>query len=430
MKGVWLAVAAGVVLRLAVVLLFPDMPLAGDEEDYTRAAEALLAGGQDPWLYGHPPLYTLLCAGVQALAGGSHDAIRVAQALLEGATILGVALLARRSFGARAATWAAWLYALDPELVAYSTYLWSECLQLALLTWGLLALLDLHERPGVGRAAWAGALWGVACLVKPYTLYLFPLLLLALVLWKGPLRGARGLRLGALGLGVCVLAIVPWSLHASGRVGRPVVICTVSSLSLETGTNYLPPPQFDFGSPPTTTGKLIRGAPQRREEGVVPFILKNPGLYLSRAAEKLSYLWSPNSYVLRCLYVHDKYGPPESLSPAFRLGLVYSILLVNAALTVGLIVGLCFSRPTPLHALAVAFGAAYMAMLTLTPSFSRYRLPLMVFAIVFSAAWLAGQAPLAERARRPVATGLAAAGALLLLLVWIVRLPPVLELAW
>jgi uncharacterized membrane protein len=413
MKGVWVAVAAAVLLRLAVVAAFPHMPLAGDEEDYTRAAAALLEGRQDPWLLGHPPLYTLLCAGVQALTGPSENAIRVVQAVLEGASVLGLALLARRAFGARAALWAAWIYALNPEFIAYSHYLWSECLQLALLIWGLVALLALHERPSARRAVAAGLLWGVASLVKPYSLYLFPFLLAGLVAWPGALRGARGLRLSALALGVCVLAIVPWSIHASREVGRPVVICTVSSLSLETGLNYLPAPQFDFGSPPTTTGKLIRGASQKREEGVVAFILHNPGLYLSRAVEKLSYLWTPNSYVLRCLYVHDKYGPPAELSALFRLGVVWVLLLCNAALTVGLIVGL-----------------AYMGMLTLTPSFSRYRMPLMIFAVVFSAAWLAGDARLDARGRRPVATTLAAAATLALLLVWIVRLPPVIELAW
>jgi len=429
-KWVWVAAVAGIVLRLAVVAAFPGMPLAGDENDYARAATALLAGTQDPWLLGHPPLYTLFCAGVQALAGPSEDAIRYAQALLEGLSIVGIGLLARRVFGARAGPWAAWIYALNPELIAYSHYLWSECLQLLLLVWGLLALLDLHERPTAGAAARAGLLWGLSCLVKPYNLYLFPLLLLALLVRRGPLRDARGLRLAALALGLCVLAIVPWSAYASLEVGRPVVIATVSSLSLETGTNYLPPPQFDFGSVVTTTGKTIRAAPQRREEGVVAFILHNPGLYLSRAVEKLSFLWTPNSYVLRCLYIHDKYGPPDTLSKAFRLGVVYAVLLVNAALTVGLVVGACFSRAGPLHALAVAYGLAYMGMVTLTPALSRYRLPLMIFALAFSAACLAGQAPLSERARRPVATGLAAAGVLLLLLVWIVRLPPVLELAW
>ena len=430
MKGVWVAVAAGVLLRLAVVAAFPHMPLAGDEEDYTRAATALLEGRQDPWLLGHPPLYTLVCAGVQALTGPSENAIRVVQAVLEGASVLGIALLARRAFGARAALWAAWIYALNPEFIAYSHYLWSECLQLALLIWGLVALLALHERPSARRAVAAGLLWGVASLVKPYSLYLFPILLAALVAWPGALRGARGLRLSALALGVCVLAIVPWSIHASREVGRPVVICTVSSLSLETGLNYLPAPQFDFGSPPTTTGKLIRGASQKREEGVVAFVVHNPGLYLSRAVEKMSYLWTPNSYVLRCLYVHDKYGPPAELSPLFRLGVVWILLLCNAALTVGLIVGLSFSTPGALHVLALAYGLAYMGMLTLTPAFSRYRMPLMIFAVVFSAAWIAGEARLAERGRRPVATALAAAAALALLLVWIVRLPPVIELAW
>ena len=428
--GLLLAVAVGVAARLAVVLAFPSMPLVSDEREYVDAADALLAGVQDPWLLFHPPLYTAFCAAIRFVCGPSDDAIRVAQCLLEGATILGVFLLGRRAFDARVGLFAAWIWALHPEFISYSHYLWSECVALALLTWALHALLRLRERPLAGRAAWAGCAWGLASLIKPYNLYLLPLLLAGLVLWPGLAERARAARLGAAALGVCLLVILPWSLYVSSEKGRPVVICTVAELSLETGTNRLPPPQFDWGTTATTSGKQIRADPGRRTGGVLAFIVENPGLYLGRAAEKLSFLWSPNSYLLRCLYGHEKYGPPQAMPAALRLSAVGATLAASALLSVGLVVGFCFSAPGVFHALTALYGLAYMGMITLTPSFSRYRLMLMIFAAVFTAAWWTGRVSFAELARRQLPLLLALGLLFGLLVAWAVRLPPVLEWVW
>ncbi|HZM01345.1 MAG TPA: glycosyltransferase family 39 protein [Planctomycetota bacterium] len=428
--GLWLAIAVGVAARLALVLAFPRMPLVSDERDYVEAADALLRGEQDPWLLFHPPLYTAFCAAIRALAGPSDDAIRLAQCLLEGGTILGVWLLARRAFDERVALVAAWIWALHPEFISYSHYLWSECVALALLVWALHALLMLRERPGTARAVWAGCAWGAASLIKPYNLYLLPLLLAGLVCWPGLADRARAARLAAVALGVCVLAVLPWSLHVSAEKGRPVVICTVAELSLETGTNRLPPPQFDWGTTSTTSGKQIRSDPDRRKGGVLAFIAENPGLFAGRAAEKLGFLWSPNSYLLRCLYGHEKYGPPRAMPAGARLAAAGATLLASAILTVGLVVGFCFSKPGVFHVLAALYSLAYMGMITLTPSFSRYRLMLMVFAAVFSAAWWAGRVSFADLEHRQRPLVLALVCGFGLVVVWAVRLPPVLEQVW
>lgn len=425
-----LAIVVGVGLRLALVIAYPSLPLVGDENDYVRAAATLTQGSQDPWLTRQPPLYTAFCALVLTVLGLGEDSIRVVQCLLEGLTIGGVFLLARRVFDERSAVRAAWCYALYPDFITYSHLLWSETVFLDLLVWSLLALLVLKERGSVAAAAGVGLLWGVSSLIKPYGLYMLPLLLCGLVAWPGVVARARLVRVSVIAVAVSVLAIAPWSIYVSLIAKKPVLIATLASLNLETGVNFQPAPQYDFSTESGTTGKTIRNAPEHREGGVVAFIVSHPALYVSRAFEKMGFLWSPNSYLLRHIYVHQKYGPPQQMAAPLRLGAVYATLLSTIALSLALVAGLFFSRVGVFHVLTGIYLFAYMGMITLTPSLSRHRLPLMLFAVVFAGAWLAGRVSVRDGQQNRVAAAGAAACLIALLVVWAVRLPPLLERVW
>ena len=151
-RGFWLALGlallVGVSVRSAVVLAFPDMAMHGDETEFVTGARELLAGEDVSCIPFRPPLYIWLCAVTLAASGDSPDAIRFVQIALEALSILGIALLGCLTIGRRAGACAAWLYALYPDFITYSHYLWSETLATTLLVWGLLALVRMHARPG------------------------------------------------------------------------------------------------------------------------------------------------------------------------------------------------------------------------------------------------------------------------------------------
>ena len=66
--------------------------------------------------------------------------------------------------------------------------------------------------------------------------------------------------------------------------------------------------------------------PENREPAIegLPFIAAYPKLFVTRAIEKMSYLWAPNCFVIRYVYLpfnkgqSRKYGPPGELNGSMR----------------------------------------------------------------------------------------------------------------
>lgn len=444
LRWVLLPIVVALVIRLAIVWAQPDMDLHGDEKDFVKGAQQLVAGEEVTFFPFRPPLYIGFCGAVLAVTGPEQiDSLRVAQILTEALTILGIVLLGRATVGARAGLIAAWLYALYPDAVAYSHYLWSETLSSAVLIWALLSLVALRRRGTLGMALVNGLLWGALALIKPHNIYVLPLLLAYLVWENGRPARARMVRACLATFVVAILTVLPWSVSVSQDEGEPIFICTTGKLNLKTGVNFLPPPQTDFATAWHSTQGQRSNPDNQRDVGVASFILSNPGLFLERAVLKMSYLWSPNSFVLRNIYdggkrgKQPKYGRPKNMVPALRWAVVYGTLLSTMVLTIGLILGGFSSRCRTLAGLTAVYCFAYMAMITLTPALSRYRLPMMLFAVLHTGALLAGDgwrtrlsqpaSTLGAKLRGKLGAGLCL-GALMIL--WVLRLPDIIEAVW
>lgn len=426
----------GVALRMALVAAYPGMDLHGDEKDFTAGAEQILETGDTEFFPFRPPLYLWFIAGVFELSDHSQDAVKYAQCLLEGLSILGVFLLVRRTLGERAAPWAAWVYALFPDYIVFSHYLWSETLTVTLLVWGLLALVRFRERPSLGWALVVGLVWGLSDLIKPYHFYMLPILLGWLV-WSLEAGRRKPALVGSL-LAVVVAGVVitPWSLAMSAKEGAPVLICTTGAKNLLTGVNNIPPPQTDYASEWFTTKALRNDPANQRDVGVVAFILDDPWLFAQRAVIKWSYLWSPNSFFVRNIYKGDvggkrpKYGRPERMQPLLRVGSVYLVMGATAFAILCLLVGVFAAKDPVIKGLAVTYCGTYCAMITLTPALSRYRLPLMLFAVIYAGAFLARVVRVSDlqgSVPRMYGATLLVGGMVLL---WVLRLPNVLANVW
>jgi 4-amino-4-deoxy-L-arabinose transferase-like glycosyltransferase len=140
-RWTWLAIAAGLALRLAR----PGVHSLWIDEGMTvRIAEAA-----DPWSFfahdSHPPLSFLLVRAWMSVAGSSDVALRLLPALVACASVLLFASLARAWLPRERAAWAAWIHAASPLLVWYAHEVrMYACVEFA-------ALLVLHA----ARRAWA-----------------------------------------------------------------------------------------------------------------------------------------------------------------------------------------------------------------------------------------------------------------------------------
>ena len=168
-------------LRATALWVTRDAELVKDENAYVRRAILLLEGEgfvgsfqswvkhtdsykiadlpQYPGAY-QPPVYTGFVAAVLAISGRSPVAVKFAQVLIGSVTTLLVYLLGRAWYGHRTGWWAALLFALYPNLIAFTHLLWSETLFIFLFLLLVLMLTRTRELPDRRTCVLAGGVMG------------------------------------------------------------------------------------------------------------------------------------------------------------------------------------------------------------------------------------------------------------------------------
>ncbi|MBE0568950.1 MAG: glycosyltransferase family 39 protein [Deltaproteobacteria bacterium] len=208
-------VEVGLGLRIGAAVLwnheFPDSPdrLFGDEPDFNRMALQLLDGQGFTWP-GRVPLYPSLLAGLLWISKGSYHAVPYFQALISMATIVFTYFLGKSIFGDRAGLVAAAWVSLSYVLIREPLRLQSEVLYTPVLLLSALALVHATREPAPMRSALAGALIGIANLVRPALLF-FPLWLALPLPFLRERR--RMVKCWAIFCAVSLLVVSPWILH-------------------------------------------------------------------------------------------------------------------------------------------------------------------------------------------------------------------------
>jgi Dolichyl-phosphate-mannose-protein mannosyltransferase len=220
--GFWLGaiVAVGVVLRvLYTVLLAPWPPPVGDDAWFYHFEPIFLAHGRgfisvSYAFFGvtrpsaaHPPLYSVVLAGLAKLGGTGQQTQRLAGSAFGAGTIVALGLLGRRLGGARIGLVAAGIAAVYPMLITADSALLSESLYGLLVAVCLLTAYWLMDAPCGGRAGLLGALIGLTVLTRGEALLLVPLLLAPIV------RRPRGGRAALIACCAAVVVIAPWTVR-------------------------------------------------------------------------------------------------------------------------------------------------------------------------------------------------------------------------
>jgi len=231
-------VLVALVVRLAVVLRSPRLPLSSDPADYNRLGRLLAAGhGFGPSLLspsGGPttfraPLYPLFLAGVYRLSANSIQAARCLQAVLGVATVVLIGLIGSRLWGRRVGWIAAGLAALFPPLIITGGALLSESIYVPV---ELGAFLVVLVAVGDGRRRWpwvaaGGALAGLGVLARPNGIALLIALAALLVARAGADRG----RVLVLVAGFAMV-VAPWIVRDAMEFHRLVPITDIDGYNL------------------------------------------------------------------------------------------------------------------------------------------------------------------------------------------------------
>jgi 4-amino-4-deoxy-L-arabinose transferase-like glycosyltransferase len=209
------AMALGLLIRIAYVLITKDHSLVGDETEYDKQARFIVEGqwfwSTTPFGIPHeslwkPPGYTALVGVLYSVLGADPDRVFMAQAFIGPVTIALTWLLGRRLFNPTVGILAAAIVAVYPFAWQWEVRLYSESLAVPLTL--VVLLLVLGRVPTAKRAAVVGALLGVSLLIRPSALLIVPGVLLA---WWVTAGFRRGVAMTAVAVGVAVLVVAPWT---------------------------------------------------------------------------------------------------------------------------------------------------------------------------------------------------------------------------
>ncbi|MFP5228840.1 MAG: ArnT family glycosyltransferase [Acidobacteriota bacterium] len=216
-----LALAAGAALRLWFIHAYPE--IEGDPLVYGDIAKnwmlhgiygRTLAGSIHPTLIRLPgyPLFLILCF---RLFGVEHyNAVMDVQVVIDLATCLLIAALARRIWSPRAGWWALWLAVLCPFTANYTATPLTETLELFTIA---LAFYSFDRFLSTPRWSWALTLavaWSYAALLRPDGALLAVALCPALVFYGSRTWGRTPMIRWALLCGVLsILPFIPWTLR-------------------------------------------------------------------------------------------------------------------------------------------------------------------------------------------------------------------------
>jgi 4-amino-4-deoxy-L-arabinose transferase-like glycosyltransferase len=188
-----------------------------------------------------PPVYPLIVA-VFFYFFGIHTAqsifaVHAFDCLINSLACIPLFLIARRSFGERAAWWAAWGWALSPYGIYFSAaWAWSTHLLLLCLCWLLYLAQDMERTSRLGLWAGFGLLAGFAGLTEPSILVVVPFLLM-LATWRLARAGKRWLLPGIVASLVLAATISPWLIRDAVVFHRFIPMRDSMGLEMWMGNN-------------------------------------------------------------------------------------------------------------------------------------------------------------------------------------------------
>jgi len=411
-RWLWWALAAGLVLRVLPMLLWPQFECIRDECIYRGMAEAINNGrgltvSNKGWL--PSPGYPYALAWSKALFG-TYFSIKIPQIILSQLTIFLAYVIGRHTVDQRVGRWTAWLFALHPTLAWFTNTQWIETIYIFFLMAAIATLLAARA----GRwqlAAASGASLGMAMLFKGVATYMPPFFLLAAVyprdeasLWSPKAWFDEAKRRSNVIIAFVVallLTVAPYSMSASKRHGGFLVVDATVGHVLFLGNNDFPPLTFDYGIGMLTQplfGKYLRAGrrpcprnvpPVRSSkcevDATVDWITEHPDEFAERIPVRLAQLFNPNSFLTR----HIRWGMWGGLPWILKEGLSVWIVLWSVLITWGGTVA-AWARGKGPYALMAVTSVVYTIFTTMMAyGMTRFRLPMEALWLFYVALLLA-----------------------------------------
>jgi hypothetical protein len=241
MRWAVLAVAVGLVSRIALIILLADREATSwpDSIEYMRHATNLLDRGLYSFDGVQPdrmrqPLFPFFVAGIYAVFGRDNLFVYGVQTIIGGGAIALTWRLARLlGLSPSAAGLAGLIVALYPPYVRIAGMVGTETLSTFLWLVTALVLCTVVRTERGWHALVLGGVVGLHALCRPMTAFVLPLLLGGLR--YGGLGWRRTLRAGGLACVAFGLVVLPWGVRNAVTLGTPTILSTEGGVTLYLG---------------------------------------------------------------------------------------------------------------------------------------------------------------------------------------------------
>jgi 4-amino-4-deoxy-L-arabinose transferase-like glycosyltransferase len=393
-KWLLLLAVTAVLIRLPWAMAMSGRAPQFDEIAYVGQAERLCAGQgyvdstgapTDFWPVGYPAVLALAYCGF----GVSMSAGVALQVLLLTLTILVISGIGESSFGRRIGRTGAFLLAVYPNYIFYSTLMLTEplCALLLVSMAGLLLRITRDARGLVGYSVGTGILAGLAALVRPGFLFL-PVLL---PLW-GRMQGLgwrKTMALTAIVTLASLMTLAPWMIRNYHVTGVKFEVASNGGLVFWGGNH--PESLGGVVRPTTVKSDLHAGTPEYDSSlgyrlGLESIVSDFPAT-LRRTLQKMTYFLAIETDGAMWNFKGLK-GAGKGILPVLLAGFAYFAAMAVALLA--LVHGLRNRAFGSWFLLLFAYSIAIAMVFEGDP---RYHFPLIPFLLVYSAAGLTIELP-------------------------------------
>lgn len=370
--NLWILFLIAIIIRLSFLPWIINLPMAGDEENYWEWATDKF----DLKYFFRPPLWPLLLH-IPGLLFKHPLSGRILTMIIGAFSPLFVFLLARLLFNRRVGYLAGLIYAIYPEHVAYSHYLWAEIL------FGFLCLIStylffkyLKENSQNKMLIYSSIVAGIALLAKEFSIVLFFAMVTTLVFNNLQNKLKKILLFTFL----YFLPLIAYFLIGSFHGRKPINLyyAVIGNFREAIGLSFSSPNALARPGEPgalTSTKELVSEIRNRKLNKTFLNFKKN-----------LYNLWTPNSFpIFRLLSAKPSPWSYGVSKPWFLVLICVSFYII--IVTTGLS-GMTLSEDSPFKQFSF-FTLSYLSLTSVIALLvSRFRLPFMFPLIIYSAYFL------------------------------------------
>jgi Tfp pilus assembly protein PilF len=241
----YVLIGLAVLLRLAHIWNSRSNPTfwapAVDPGWYDQAAQNILMGNWGPFPFFRAPAYSALLAAVYAVFGRDLMAARVLNVVLQGAAVWAVWRVGRAYIAPAVGVIAALLLAVNGMAIYFAGEMVSTSAEMLAAILGLWATVRMTRDRSLPTVIVCGLSWGLAAVVRPNFLFVFPVALAAacfsLRAKPGGLFGRHTLTAGAVWLAAAFAPILPVTAVNYLKSGEFVLIATQGGVNFWIGNN-------------------------------------------------------------------------------------------------------------------------------------------------------------------------------------------------